>query len=76
MLHPRLLVVHKFSKPASDQDTDMKMEKVYQHKLERSAANMVCGPFGGVRGIVKVRRVSFGFARCIYIFFLWFIDKF
>lgn len=50
VLHPNLLVVYKFTTNVGEQDVGLSMEKIYQHKLERSAANMVGGPFGGVKG--------------------------
>ena len=49
MLHSRLLSVYKFS-VANLKENEMKMESIYQHKLDRLAACMVCGPFGGVKG--------------------------
>nr|CAB3225188.1 protein PTHB1-like [Phallusia mammillata] len=51
VLHPRLLVVYKvsMSEGAINHGNQYKMDKVYQHKLERTAANMTYGPFGGVQ---------------------------
>ncbi|XP_076821847.1 protein PTHB1-like [Clavelina lepadiformis] len=51
ILHPRLLSVYQVTRSvdAGDQGCQYKMSKLYQHKLERSAANMIHGPFGGVK---------------------------
>jgi len=51
ILHPRSLVVYKIfvSEGAVDHGYQYKLEKIYQHKLERTAANMVIGPFGQIQ---------------------------
>ena len=47
VLHPKHLVVYTLTKQGSAQDLqNLILQKVYEHKLERSAANMCCGPFG------------------------------
>ena len=50
VLHPRLLCMYEFTRATGQQEDEMKMQKIYQHKLNRSAANMICGPFGSVKG--------------------------
>lgn len=48
VLHPRLLVVYKvfLTNGSVVHGKQCKIEMVYQHKLERTAANMTWGPFG------------------------------
>ncbi|QDZ24109.1 PTHB1-like protein [Chloropicon primus] len=47
VLHPRLLRVYALHKSGSAQDLqEVTLQKLYEHKLERSAANMCSGPFG------------------------------
>lgn len=47
VLHPRLLAVYALVYSGSAQDLqEVSLQRLYEHKLERSAANMCCGPFG------------------------------
>lgn len=47
VLHPRLLTVYLLTNEGGSQDMqNLSLQKLYEHKLERSAANMACGPFG------------------------------
>ena len=50
VLHPRLFTVYKvsMSEGAVDHGNQYRLEMMYQHKLERTAANMTYGQFGRV----------------------------
>lgn len=51
VLHPRKLVVYSLSSIASSQGiAGLQLNKLCEHELERSAANMLCSNFGGSKG--------------------------
>ncbi|DBB01694.1 hypothetical protein WJX77_000727 [Trebouxia sp. C0004] len=55
VLHPRKLVVYNLSSLASSQGTaGLQLNKLSEHVLDRSAANMVCGNFGGSKGALQI----------------------
>lgn len=62
ILHPRLFAVYKvsMSEGAVDHGNQYKLEMMYQHKLERTAANITLGPFGKVenRDFVCIQSVD------------------
>eukprot|EP00775_Hariotina_reticulata_P008314 gene8314-8499_t len=47
VLHPRTLAVYNVSAVGSSY---LQLNKIYEHHLEHTAANMAAGPFGGVSG--------------------------
>jgi Bardet-Biedl syndrome 9 protein len=52
VLHPRALVVYRVAAMAGQvqQGAYHSLERMHAHPLERTAASMTCGPFGGVAG--------------------------
>ena len=58
VLHPRALIIYSLNTLASSQGVaGLQLSKVSEQSLERSAANMVCGNFGGSSGALS----------CIYL---------
>ena len=55
MLHPRKLVIYSITSLSSGQGVAaVQLNKISEQVLERSAANMVCGSFGGSTGVAAV----------------------
>ncbi|KAL0044614.1 hypothetical protein WJX82_002814 [Trebouxia sp. C0006] len=55
VLHPRKLVTYNLSSLASSQGTaGLQLNKLSEQVLDRSAANMVCGNFGGSKGALQI----------------------
>lgn len=55
VLLPRSVTIYALAvrEGAVDHGNQCIMNKIYEHKLERTAANMTHGPFGGVKGCLK-----------------------
>lgn len=60
MLHPRKLVIYSISSLSSGQGVAaVQLNKVWEQVLERSAANMVSGNFGGSTGAAAAVLLAF-----------------
>lgn len=50
LLHPRQLTVYTLGWVQNEQGTQYNLTTLYTHSLERTAFNMIWGPFGGAKG--------------------------
>jgi len=63
ILHPRKLVVYNVQSMGGSY---LQMNKLYEHYLEHTAANMTYGPFGGVQGVDYLCVQSYDGQLCFY----------